>query len=114
VQEQTGCVEGGNHCGRKGEPESTCRELEDTRTRHGGVRQNADELTDGTEYNAGESVAEYELKDTRDKQQKATKEDDRPAILVTQIRNLALWQLGYPLRECNPIPTSSSPGHQAT
>jgi len=92
VQEQTGCVEGGNHCGRKGEPEST----------------------DGTEYNAGESVAEYELKDTRDKQQKATKEDDRPAILVTQIRNLALWQLGYPLRECNPIPTSSSPGHQAT
>jgi len=73
VQEQTGCVEGGNHCGRKGEPEST----------------------DGTEYNAGESVAEYELKDTRDKQQKATKEDDRPG-------------------ECNPIPTSSSPGHQAT
>lgn len=74
---------------------------------------NAGGLTDGTEYNTGERIAKHELKNTSYEQQKATKENNRAAVLL--IRSGTRSQiLRYPLRECNPISTGSSPGHQAT
>lgn len=74
---------------------------------------NAGELTDGTEYNTGERIAKHELKNTSYEQQKATKEDDRAAVPLVRSGTRS-WILKYPLRECNPISTGSSPGHQAT
>lgn len=44
---------------------------------------NGGKLTDSTKYNAGKRVAEYELKNTRDEQQKTSKEDDRSTVLVS-------------------------------
>ncbi|KAF3399918.1 hypothetical protein F1880_008317 [Penicillium rolfsii] len=37
-------------------------------------------LTDGAENNTGKSIAEYELKNTSDEQQQATKEDNGSTI----------------------------------
>lgn len=47
---------------------------------------NAGELTNGTEYNAGERIANHELKDTSYEQQKATKKDDRAAAPLIRSR----------------------------
>lgn len=41
-------------------------------------------LTDSTEYDAWKRVTQNELKNTRDEQQKSTKEDDGSAFLVRQ------------------------------
>jgi hypothetical protein len=44
--------------------------------------QNIVKLTDGTEHNTGKSIAEYEFKNTGDKQQQAAEENDRSASFL--------------------------------
>ncbi|GLI77638.1 hypothetical protein PoHVEF18_005929 [Penicillium ochrochloron] len=52
------------------------------RPRRCGTFLNVFKLTDGAENNTRKGIAEDEFKDTGDKKQQATKEDDGSAILV--------------------------------
>lgn len=43
-------------------------------------------LTNSTKYDTGECISEDELENTRNEQQKTTKEDNRATFLVNQTR----------------------------
>jgi hypothetical protein len=63
-------------------------EVSVTRTSDGSASQEVGRPTNSTKYDTGECIAENELKNTCDEQQKTTKEDDRPTFLVNQMRIL--------------------------
>lgn len=67
-------------------------------------------LTDGTENDAGKSIAEYEFKNTGDKQQQAAEENDWSAIFLLNRAPVIMLSV-YLLHESHPVPTRPSPGH---